>query len=327
MSRLVMAEKMNSALRLVADIGGTNARFALLSEQRELSQQHTLACTDYPDIVTAVKAYLISVGQPVIEEAAFAIANPVVGDWVQMTNHHWAFSIQETRRTLKLKTLILKNDLTALAMSLPVLPDQDLKQLGGEMKDWNAPLAVVAPGTGLGVSGLIRSGDQWIALEGEGGHVSLSPGNARESAILQWCWTSYEHVSAERLISGMGLQNLYRAICSIEGVVAQDLLPADISLRGQARSDDQCEEALAIFCGLLGSVAGNLVLTLGALGGVYIGGGIVPRLGSYFEMSTFRERFEAKGRFKGHLTKVPAYVIHTENPTLSGIAQVFVPIN
>jgi glucokinase len=312
---------MTSTTRLVADIGGTNARFALLSAQRELYEQHTLPCADYPDIVAAVAAYLDRVSRPEIEEAAFAIANPILGDSVQMTNHHWAFSIEETRRSLGLKTLIFKNDLTALAMSVPIMPDADLKQLGGRKAERKAPLAVIAPGTGLGVSGLIPSGKQWIPLEGEGGHVSLSPGNTRECAILQHCWKLYEHVSAERFISGMGLQNLYKAVCNLESVAIQDLSPADISKRGQARSDDQCAEALAVFCGLLGSVAGDLVLTLGAYGGVYIGGGIVPRLGGYFETSPFRERFEAKGRFREHLTKVPAYVITAKNPALSGIGQ------
>lgn len=321
MSNLTRIEKVSNIVRLVADIGGTNARFALLSAQQELSAQRTLACADYPDIVAAVNAYLVMVGHPVIEEAGFAIANPVVGDWVQMTNHHWAFSIEETRRLLGFRKLMFKNDVSALAMSIPTLSEQELRQLGGEVAEQDAPLAVIAPGTGLGVSGLIRSGKQWIPLEGEGGHVSLSPGNARECAILQHCWAEYDHVSAERLVSGMGLQNLYRAICSLDSVVAQRFSPADISRRGQDQSDECCEEALSTFCGLLGSVTGNLVLTIGASGGVFIGGGIVPRLGRYFETSPFRERFEAKGRFREYLVKVPVYVITAEYPALSGIAR------
>lgn len=309
--------------RLIADIGGTNARFALLSADGTIAQHATLACADYADIVSAVGAYLLQAGRPVVDEAAFAIANPITGDRVQMTNHHWAFSIEESRRALGLKRLIFKNDFTALAMSIPALPSKELKQVGGTLGEKGTALAVIGPGTGLGVSGLVRSGHHWIPLEGEGGHVTVSPANDRECAILQRCWTWYDHVSAERLVSGMGLQNLYRAICSLEGFAAEALSPAEISERALAANDPYCEEALAIFCALLGSVSGNLVLTLGAFGGVYIGGGIVPKLGDYFAASAFRKRFEAKGRFRAHLSEVPAFVIHAEKPALLGIAQAF----
>ena len=318
----IPAQTLSANERLIADIGGTNARFALLSPSGQIHQEIVLPCADYPDILSAITAYLTRIGNPTIDEAAMAIANPLTSDSVKMTNHNWAFSIAETRDALKLKKLTFKNDFTALAMSLPLLPSSDLKQIGGDAaQEKGSALAVLGPGTGLGVSGLVRSGDSWIPLEGEGGHVSVSPANARECDILKVCWKQFEHVSAERLISGMGLQNLYSAICELEGVAAEVLSPADISTRGQDGSDPVCAEALATFCALLGSVAGNLVLTLGAFGGVYIGGGIVPRLGRFFETSKFRERFEAKGRFRNHLEKVPAYVIHTKHPALIGVGQ------
>ena len=310
--------------RLIADIGGTNARFALLSITGEVHSQIVLPCADYPDIVSAIREYLSQVDNPQIDEAAMAIANPISGDQIKMTNYKWAFSISETRNALKFKKLTFKNDFTALAMSLPLLTPPDLKLIGGNPdQEKGAALAVLGPGTGLGVSGLIRSGEQWIPLQGEGGHVSVAPANDRECDILKTCWEEYEHVSAERLVSGMGLQNLYQAICKLEEVVAEDLSPAEISTRGKDDTDPYCAEALATFCGLLGSVAGNLVLTLGAFGGVYIGGGIVPRLGSYFDNSPFRERFEAKGRFKGHLEQVPAFVIQAKHPALVGIGEAF----
>lgn len=307
--------------RLVADIGGTNARFALLSDDGQLSRQHKLICADHSDIVAAINAYLALAGDPVIEQAAIAIANPIDGDTVKMTNHDWTFSIEQTRRLLNLKTLIFKNDLTALAMAIPKLPAEELKQLGGKTTDKKSPIAVIAPGTGLGISGLINTGSVWLPLESEGGHVSLSPGNIREIAILERCWDWYDHVSAERILSGPGFQNLYRAVCSLEHVTVQNLSSVEISMQAMAGTDPYCEETLKIFCGLLGSVAGNLVLTLGAFGGVYIGGGIVPSLGNYFETSAFRERFEAKGRFRDRLSRVPAYVVHSSNPTLHGIGQ------
>ena len=313
--------KPDSKHRLVADIGATNARFALLDTNGQLLNQHKLACVDHPDILSAINAYLSQVSNPVIEEAAIAIANPIDGDTVKMTNHHWTFSIEQTRRALKLNTLIFNNDLTALAMSIPKLPAHELRQLGGNTSKQASSLAVIAPGTGLGVSGLIKTGNQWIPLQSEGGHVSLSPGNNREIAILERCWDWYEHVSAERLISGMGYQNLYRAICSLEDVDPENYSAVEISRQALAGTDPYCEEALSTFCGLLGSTAGNLVLTLGAFDGIYIGGGIIPGLGSYFESSSFRQRFEAKGRFSERMCQVPAYVIHSEYPVLSGISQ------
>lgn len=313
-----------AAVRLIADIGGTNARFALFSPALGVHCQVVLACADYPDITAAIQSYLTQVGAPVIEEAALAIANPIAGDWVEMTNHQWAFSIRETCEALGLKQMIFKNDFTALAMSIPLLAADELHQVGGiAPSEKGSSMAVIGPGTGLGVSGLLQHADHWVPIEGEGGHVSISPSNERESDILKVCWERFSHVSAERLISGMGLQNLYQAICQLERIEAKSLEPAEISALGLSNTDPHCVEALATFCGLLGSVAGDLVLTLGAFRGVYIGGGIVPKLGDYFERSPFRARFEAKGRFRKHLEQVPAFVIHTKNPALFGISQAF----
>ncbi len=309
--------------RLIGDVGGTNARFALLSADGVIHKNHTLVSNEYPNIVEAIRAYLERVGSPVIKEAAIAIANPIDGDTIRMTNHNWSFSIEETRDELSLNRLLFKNDFAALAMSVPLLAVDELQKIGGDEVEQGNALAVLGPGTGLGVSGLVRSGENWIPLDGEGGHVSISPGNERECDILKACWVDYQHVSAERLISGMGLQNLYRSICKIEGLIPDNLSPADISSKAMRSEDIRCEEALATFCGLLGSVAGDLVLTLGAFGGVYIGGGIVPRLGDYFETSEFRNRFEAKGRFAPKLQLVPAYIINAPHPALLGIGQAF----
>lgn len=310
--------------RLIGDVGGTNARFALLSGNGVIHSSYTLVTSEYPTITQAIRAYLELVGTPIVTEAAIAIANPVHGERICMTNHDWAFSIEETRQELSLTHLLFKNDFAALAMSVPLLQENELQQIGGEVSKRQNTLAVIGPGTGLGVSGLLREGGSWIAVCGEGGHVSISPGNQRELAILRVCWEEFSHVSAERLVSGMGLQNIYRAICKLENKLADDLTPADISSMAISAENVYCEESLAIFCALLGSVAGNLVLTLGAFDGVYIGGGIVPKLGDYFRASEFRSRFEAKGRFVHKLAPVPAYVIKAKYPALIGIGQSFV---
>ncbi len=311
-------------LRIIADIGGTHARFALLNIDSTLEKELVLQGNDYPDFVTAFQHYLQYSGNPKVTEAAIAIACPIDGDYIKMTNHNWNFSIEEARKTLALDTLIFKNDFEALALSIPHLDRDDCYQVGSGQIKPEAPIGILGPGTGLGVSGLIFSGEKWTPISGEGGHVSLSPTTKRELLILEACWKKYEHVSAERLISGSGLQRIYQTICELDQVEAKiKLMPQDISQSAMNQTDQQCKEALDIFCGLLGVIAGNLALTLGAKGGIYIGGGIIPKLGSYFESSPFRESFKSKGRFKDYLKDIPVFVIKSNHPALIGIRQAF----
>lgn len=317
-----MTKQGKHKFKLIADVGGTNARFAILSDDGTISGQKTLPCAKYDEFVDAVQAFLVDA--PSVTEAAVAIANPITGDRIQMTNHAWSFSIEEVRQTLGLHRLIFKNDFTALAMSIPLLTEQQCRQIGGTRAVPNSPIGVLGPGTGLGVSGLIPNADKWAALQGEGGHVSIAPANQREIDLLKQLWKTWDHVSAERLISGMGLENIYTALCALNEQDAESLTAADISNRALSGEDPVCVEALNVFCAMLGSVAGNLALTLGATGGVYIGGGIVPRLGKFFEQSEFRTRFESKGRFTEYLAKLPVYVIDADNPALIGISQAFV---
>ena len=317
-----MTTQANQNYRLIADVGGTNARFAILSKDGVISGQKTLPCANYNAFVDAVQAFLKD--SPTVTEAAIAIANPITGDRIQMTNHAWSFSIEDTRKKLGLNRLIFKNDFTALAMSIPLLTQEQCRQIGGTQSVADSPIAVLGPGTGLGVSGLVPHAERWAALQGEGGHVSLAPANQREIDLLQELWKTWDHVSAERLISGMGLENTYVALCSLNGKQAEQLTAADISSRALSGEDTECVESLTIFCALLGSVAGNLALTLGATGGVYIGGGIVPRLGNFFGQSDFRSRFESKGRFTTYLEKIPVFVIDAPNPALIGISQAFI---
>jgi len=316
--------KSSTNKRVIADIGGTNARFALLNSSRFIQNEKVLPVDNYPDFASAYQHYLELVNNPKVTEAAIAIANPIDGDRIKMTNHDWDFSIEETRKILSLDSLIFKNDFEALALSIPHLEREECHQIGsGKIKE-NAPIGILGPGTGLGVAGLVFTGEKWIALPGEGGHISLSPTSKRECQILETCWKEFEHVSAERLISGSGLQRLYRVICELDQVDAKtDLKPRDISQHAINQTDKQCSEALDVFCALLGVVAGNLALTLGAKGGIYIGGGIIPKLESYFENSSFRERFESKGRFKDYLKDIPVFVIKSEHPALVGISQAF----
>ena len=314
--------------RLLADIGGTNARFALELGPGRIELIDVLSCASHATLADAVRAYLASgalaeAGIGPIRHAAIAIANPVVGDMVRMTNHHWEFSIEGLRRELGFDTFVVVNDFSALAMALPHLGDGDKQQVGGGNARPGTPIGLVGAGTGLGVSGLIqdRQGG-WTALCSEGGHVTFAPTNATEVAILQFAWREFEHVSAERLLSGAGVELIYRALADHRGQAAEPLDAPEISRRGLAGECALCEEVLETFCGMLGTVAGNLAVTLGAQGGIYIGGGIVPRLGRRFGLSCFRTRFEQKGRFADYLAQVPTYVITAEYPAFLGVSAI-----
>lgn len=315
------------APRLIADIGGTNARFALLGPAGQWADERVLACADYPDLVSAVEYYLASVGANSVgrrpRAAAMAIAGPITGDVITMTNHVWQFSASKTRQQLGLQRLKFLNDFTALALAVRHLPQDELHKVGGGRAVANAPIALLGPGTGLGVSGLIPAGDHWLALQGEGGHSTLSPVSEREMAVVRQLYERFSHVSAERVLSGPGLVNLYDALCEIEGTVPEVLAPPEITRRAREGSCRTCLETVNMFCSLLGTVASNLVLTLGALGGAYIGGGIVPSLGVLFTSSPFRNRFEDKGRYAHYLSAVPTYVIHSKLPAFVGLANAF----
>lgn len=308
-------------VRLVADVGGTNARFALSRGPVErLEEIRVLRCAEHPTLEAAVEAYIADVGiRP--RRAAVAVATALTGDQVQMTNHVWSFSISAVQARLGLDALLVLNDFVALALSIPYLQPQDRHQVGGGSPAQDAPIALIGPGTGLGMSALIPAGDRYIPLQSEGGHATFGATTEREAAIRAVLARRFDHISTERLVSGPGLVNLYRAIAEIEGVPADEFTPPDVSRRAIDGSCPICAEALATFCAMLGTAAGNLVLTLGARGGVYIGGGIVPRLGSYFDSSPFRSSFEHRGRFSDYLAAAPSYVIRAEHPALVGAAE------
>ena len=310
--------------RLMGDVGGTNARFAV---QEAPGAQPTRVVTypvaEYANFDDCLEAYVGQLACARPRQAAVGIANPVVGDHVKMTNFHWAFSIEAVRKRLGFDRLLLINDFTALALSLPALQPEHLKRIGsGGTADPKGAIGLIGPGTGLGVSGLLHdTSGHTVPLGGEGGHVSLAPANAREDRVVAALRDKFGHASAERALSGMGLVNLYEALCTIDGIPAKALDPAGVTGAATAGSDARCVEAVEIFFGLLGSVAGNLALTLGSRGGMYIGGGIIPRLGDWIDRSTFRERFVAKGRFRDYLDGIPTWLIHAEtSPALIGAA-------
>ncbi|WP_322403814.1 glucokinase [Massilia luteola] len=319
--------------RLLADIGGTNARFALETGPGRIESIEVLPCAAYATLADALRAYLalpaVAAAAGVVRHAAIAIANPIVGDFVRMTNHHWAFSIEALRLECGFDELAVVNDFYALAMALPHLANAEKRQVGSGAPVAGTPIGLLGAGTGLGVSGLVPAENlpagakpSWTALRSEGGHVTFAPANETEVAILQFAWREFGHVSAERFLSGAGLELIYRALAHHRGVAAEALDAPEMTRRGLAGACALCDEVIEVFCGMLGTIAGNLAVTLGAQGGVYIGGGIVPRLGERFAASCFRARFEQKGRFVGYLAQVPTYVITAEYPALVGVSAI-----
>jgi glucokinase len=316
-----MTRSTSSTTWLVGDIGGTNARFGLVAPDGSLLHSSVLADSDYPSIAEAIDAYLGQRGGlPRPRRGAIAIASPVAGDEVRMTNHPWAFSISALGKQLGFQDLRVINDFTAQALALPHLKDGDRLVIGRGVAEEGSPIGVLGPGTGLGVSGMIPCGKRWIPLTGEGGHATMPPITDRESAVLGAMRQHLDHVSGERVLSGQGLVNLYNSLAEIDGVPAKQYSAAQITDVEVERTDSLCREATQMFCAMLGTVAGNLALTLGARGGVYIGGGIVPRLGERFAASPFRDRFEAKGRFQAYLAQVPTYVVTHKLPAFLGCA-------
>jgi glucokinase len=311
---------------LVADVGGTRARFALLDAAGALGPASELTVADFATPLAAIRSFLAGAGEPRLAAAALAIAAPVQGEVVSLTNATWSFDRAELKAALGLDELLLLNDFTALALALPALETSELRQVGGGAARPEAPKALLGPGTGLGVSGLLRHGEAWVPLAGEGGHVTLVAADEREAAIIALARREWSHVSAERLVSGSGLPLLHRLVAQVDGrAVSAGTGTAAQIVAGALSGEASCTATIEVFCSLLGTLAGNLVLTLGAEGGLYIGGGIVPRLGHLFETSLFRQRFEAKGRYQSFLASVPAYVILAPSPALRGAARLLIP--
>jgi glucokinase len=314
--------KYESGPRLLADVGGTNARFALETAPFQFEAVEVLPCAGHASLGAAVKAYLagpaaqaVAPGQ--VRHAAIAIANPVEGDVVAMTNHHWSFSIAALKYELGLDTLAVVNDFTALAMALPHLGPQQWMQVGGGQPRAGSAIGLVGPGTGLGVGGLVPVDGRWVALASEGGHASFAPGDDLEIELMLALRREYGHVSAERLLSGAGLELIHRVLSTSEPLPA-----AEITRRALDGSCFDCVRVVECFCAVLGSVAGNVALTLGATGGMYIGGGIVPRLRTLLAQSQFRARFETKGRLSDYVARIPTYLITEPYPAFFGVSAI-----
>jgi glucokinase len=319
-----MQNSDSSYPRLLADVGGTNARFAWSQQPNApLSNIHQYSCHKYGSLQLAIAQYLADHGKPSPASCGIGIANPVTGDQVSMTNHDWSFSISALKKALAVSRLAVVNDFTALALSLPMLAANDLRQIGSGKRVAGEALGVIGPGTGLGVSGLLSGADGVpVAVAGEGGHSTLAANDDLESDVIALLRKRFGHVSAERVLSGPGLVNLYEACAQLDKLAVLRLAPQEVIARARADEDRHCQMALELFCRFLGGMAGNLALTLGARGGIYIGGGIAPRLLPELAKSGFRERFEGKGRYQKYLADIPTFVIDAvASPALLGASR------
>lgn len=308
-----------SRLALVADLGGTNVRFALADADRTgLLRPESIRrfrVSDFPSLSMAALHYRAEL-EVWPRHALFAVAGRVEREQVAITNHPWHIEIEATRRHLELERLDVLNDFAVLGRALPLLDDDDLRAIGPALPDWTGEgdrcCAVLGPGTGLGVGALLRRRRALLALPSEGGHVGFAPTDALQIELLQRLRGRFGRVSTERLISGPGLANVHQALVEIAGMRATLLSPAAIT--AGARDDDAlCRQSVAVCLDLLADFAGDLVLAFGAWDGAYLAGGLVRELWPWLSPERFRQRFEAKGRFTETMTRVPlAAIVHPE---------------
>lgn len=328
---------MSDAPVLLADIGGTNARFALADVSAAapllLDSVRVYEVDDYRSLPEAAAHYLQDIGAgagPQVRQAVMAVAGRVDGDEARITNFPWTISVPRTCRALQLDGMHLVNDFTAQAMAVLALGPDDVVAIGGT--PWTArrgeggndrTFAVIGPGTGLGVSGLLIRDRRPYPLATEGGHVDFAPGNPEEIAILQQLSQEFGRVSLERVVSGQGLVNLHRALSRIAGVDPGPMEPRDVT-EGAKHGDPRCMRAVDVFCAVFGAAAGDLVLTLGAWDGVFLAGGLVPKLLDTLQHSAFRARFEHKGRFAPTMAEIPTLAVMHPQAGLLGAAVIAV---
>ena len=302
---------------LLGDIGGTHARLARASEPGRIEHLLVLDVADYADLDTAIEDYFKHTAATPPAHAAFAVAGPVSDGEAAMTNIPWKISARELANRFGFTDVHLVNDFAAVAMAIPALDAGTRRLVGGGAATANAPAAVLGPGTGLGVAALIPTPTGPVALASEGGHATLAAATPEEDRILARLREQFGHVSAERVLSGPGIEALYAALAGNRIIPPRAV---EIGARAVAGTDPEAVRALAAFFAFLGSFAGNLVLTLGARNGLYIAGGIVPALADALARSSFRERFEAKGRFASYLKTIPTYLIAHPQPALLGLS-------
>ena len=310
---------MSKEINLVADIGGTNLRIGQVPEEGATKDLVVYQCQDYTSLEQIIAEYIEAYSLKGAKiNACFAVACPVDKDLIELTNLPWKFSQAALAEEFGFSKLLMINDYTAIAHAVPHLSAEQKVKIGGGEPVENYPISICGPGTGLGVANVFPANGQWVSVGGEGGHVDFAPIDEQEARIFQHLSQKYQHVSYEQLLSGLGIEQIFEAICVIENIEPVVYSAKDISSKALAKECRYCEQALMQFCRTLGSFAGNLALTMSSFGGVYIAGGIVPRFIEYLKTSDFRTRFEEKGRFTRFNQAIPTYVITESQPGILG---------
>ena len=307
---------------LVADIGGTNARFALATIEGDIvsvGAMHAFRAEDYESIRDAADAFLEAV-QAKPSLACFAVAGPITDAIVEFTNSPWVLDIEKTKRQMNLNRLYAVNDFEALATGVRHLKPADFLEVKAGAGDPCAPVLVMGPGTGLGQALIVPAGDGDRVIPTEGGHVAFAPYNDEEIEVLRFVQREHKRVSIERLLSGRGLVNIHRALCAIAGTPRVSLQADEITRAALTKEFPIAVRAVEMFCAMLGSAAGDAVLSAGARGGVVLGGGIIPKIREAFLKSAFVERFLDKGRMRDYVASVPIRLITRDGAALVGAA-------
>lgn len=311
-----------SGLALLADIGGTNARFATCRAGERPGEAVLRTGADFPNLDDAVADALIETGA--VEEAVLAVAGPVQHGVADLSNSPWRADAEALCRRFGWRRCRLVNDFEANAMALPLLRSGEYEAIGGGRIQTDRPKVVLGPGTGLGVAGLVPADGRWTAVPGEGGHVGLAAGDDGEAALIAVLRHRLGRVSQEDVLSGPGLVNLYFAMIELAGPDAAAgravAGPADVTQLALDDPNSPAGRAVTVFSRLLGAYAGDLALIYGAHGGVYLTGGVLPALGALFDRRAFRDRFQAKGRFADYLATIPTLLVTAAQPGLLGLS-------
>jgi glucokinase len=311
---------------LVADIGGTHTRYGLVTRRDsltgvyEITQSREFFSADHDSFSLSLDTYLESITGDRPRNACIAIAGPVNDDMVELTNLKWQFSVSQLKKRYGFDCLLVINDFAALAYGVPHMAESDLFKIKSGQTDDQGAKVVIGPGTGLGVAALVRTSDGYFPVAGEGGHVAIAPGNDIELDLFKILRQQQQHISAEDLLSGRGLVNLYRGYAKLHQQTANAYSPAEVTQQALTNDDPMCVEALNSFLGLLGSFCGDLALIFGATGGVYLGGGILPKLQPHICDSQFLSRFSNKGLMRKMVKDIGVKLITHNQPAFIGAA-------
>lgn len=311
---------------IVADIGGTNARFAIIAGKNAvdgqfiLKHQKTYPSIEFDDIESVTRFYMNSFKNITFSGACLAVAGPVISKNIQLTNLNWHFNIDEVARSLKCKNLKVLNDFAASAIATSHVAQSHLFSLNDGQGVTSAPIAVVGPGTGFGVAALAPQNGYYNILPTEGGHMTIAANNQLQTSILQRLSKQYDHISIEKVLSGPGLSNLYHCLAEVEGIPAESLSTAEITQQALSELDGLSYRTLMLFTSWLGSVTGDLALSLGARGGVFLAGGILPRIKQFLQKSQFMQHFVEKGPMTSYLSQIPVKLVTEGNSALLGAA-------